>query len=368
MARVILENITKTYGQVLAVGDVSVTVEDKEFLAILGPSGCGKTTLLRIIAGLIEPDKGSIYFDDVDISHLYPRDRGVAMVFENYALYPHMTVYGNVSYPLRAGKKRFSKPEIREKVLSALKLLNISDLINRLPKELSGGQKQRVAVARSLVLPSNVFLFDEVLSALDAKLRARMRGEIRRLQKDLGITAILVTHDQVEATAMADRILLMKDGVVQQIGTAHELFNKCRNTFVASFIGSPEMNLLDCEIKREDATTYLVGDSIKVPISKELAKKIDERKTTSELVLGCRPAHVILNPQASSNRNMAKGNIFIFEQLGMEQLVEVAIGNTDVRAIAPATMSLEIDQPVGLEFPEEKLFVFDKATTLNIGL
>lgn len=363
-----VKNLTKRFGEVIAVDNLSIVVEDGEFLSILGPSGCGKTTLLRTIAGLEEPDSGSIWFDDREITNILPRDRGVGMVFENYALYPHMTVYRNVSYPLRAGKQKFTKVEIHKKVLAVLELVNISVLVNRFPRELSGGQKQRVALARAIVVKYNIYLFDEVISALDAKLRARMRGEVRRLQKDLGLTTVLVTHDQIEAMTMSDRILVMNFGKIQQIGTVHELYDKPRNVFVATFVGSPEMNLFECELREEEGKALLVGDHLRLPISCELMKRIDEKKTSSEILLGCRPVDLVLHPQPFSNEYPLNGTIFVYEPLGVEQLVEVQMGEKKIWVTAPAALALKMDEPVGIETPKRGLFVFDKLTGLNIGL
>lgn len=241
MARVKLEKVVKRYGRVVAVDHVDLNIVDGEFFSLLGPSGCGKTTTLRLIAGLEFPDEGFIYIDDKVVNNVHPKDRDVAMVFQNYALYPHMTVFENIAFPLESRRKALglSKEEIRKRVLETARFLGIEELLERYPSQLSGGQQQRVALARALVRKPKVWLLDEPLSNLDAKLRVLMRGELKRLQKQLGITTIYVTHDQVEAMSMADRIAVMNKGRVAQVGSPDELYARPADTFVATFIGSP---------------------------------------------------------------------------------------------------------------------------------
>lgn len=368
MAKVRLENLTRIFGEIIAVKNLSVDVEDGSFLALLGPSGCGKTTTLRMVAGLEYPDSGNIYFDDVDVTNQPPVKRGVSMVFENYALFPHMTVYGNVSYPLRVQNPKPPKSEIEKRVVAALELVNIRELINRMPRQLSGGQQQRVAIARAIVREAKVYLYDEPISHLDAKLRARMRGELKRLQKDLKTTSIFVTHDQLEALSMADKIVVLNFGVIQQIGTPHELYDTPVNLFVAGFIGSPEMNFLDCELRQESGKAFLVGNHVKLPISGELRAKIEKQKTGEGLILGTRPVDIILHPHTNSDKYPISGTIFIYEPLGVEQIVRVKVGDTKVQVIAPADLKLDIDDTAALEIPEDKFYVFDRETGLNISI
>jgi len=251
MARVELRNVTKKFGKVVAVDRASLVVDDKEFFSLLGPSGCGKTTLLRIIAGLEFPDEGDVLIDDRVVTRLPPKDRDVAMVFQNYALYPHMTAFDNIAFPLAVRRRELnlSKDEIRKRVVEVARLLNIEELLKRYPSQLSGGEQQRVALARALVRRPKVWLLDEPLSNLDAKLRIIMRSELKKLQKTLGITTIYVTHDQVEAMSMADRIAVMNKGRVLQVGTPDELYHKPADTFVATFIGAPPMNLIPCVLE-----------------------------------------------------------------------------------------------------------------------
>ncbi|RLE52516.1 MAG: glycerol-3-phosphate ABC transporter ATP-binding protein, partial [Candidatus Methanomethylicota archaeon] len=240
MVKIHLEHVTKVFGEVVAVDDVTLTIREKEFMVLLGPSGCGKTTTLRIIAGLEEPTKGEVYIDDQPVTYLPPKDRDIAMVFQNYALYPHMKVYDNIAFPLKL--RKYPKEEIDKMVKEVAEMLHIEDLLDRMPKQLSGGEQQRVALARALIRRPKAFLLDEPLSNLDAKLRVVMRAELKRLQKELGVTTVYVTHDQAEAMTMADRIAVMKDGKVLQVGSPADVFNKPVNLFVAGFIGSPPMN------------------------------------------------------------------------------------------------------------------------------
>ena len=250
MATVELKNLTKIFeGGVTAVDDVKITVNDKEFVVLVGPSGCGKTTTLRMIAGLEEITKGELYIDGNLMNDTPPKDRDIAMVFQNYALYPHMSVYENMSFALRI--RKYPKEEIKTRVQEAAQILNIEELLKRKPKALSGGQRQRVAVGRAIVRKPKVFLFDEPLSNLDAKLRVQMRAEISSLHTRLNATMIYVTHDQVEAMTMGDRIVVLRDGLVQQVGSPLDLYNNPRNRFVASFIGSPPMNIMTSDIKEE---------------------------------------------------------------------------------------------------------------------
>jgi len=255
MANVILKEILKKFGDVLAVNKISLEIKDQEFVVFVGPSGCGKTTTLRMIAGLEEVDGGEIYIGDVLVNDVPPKDRDIAMVFQNYALYPHMDVYNNMAFGLKL--RKFPKNEIDQRVKEAAEILGIQELLQRKPKQLSGGQRQRVAVGRAIVRHPKVFLFDEPLSNLDAKLRVQMRAELSKLHDRLKTTMIYVTHDQIEAMTMGDRIVVMRDGLVQQVGSPLELYNKPVNKFVAGFIGTPSMNFLDVVLKKESDTLYL---------------------------------------------------------------------------------------------------------------
>src|SRR5690554_4909171 len=272
MAKVVLEKVTKRFGNVTAVNQANLEIRDKEFIVLVGPSGCGKSTTLRMVAGLEEITEGNIYIGDTLVNDVPPKDRDIAMVFQNYALYPHMDVYNNMAFGLKL--RKFPKAEIDKRVKEAARMLGIENLLDRKPKALSGGQRQRVAVGRAIVREPKVFLMDEPLSNLDAKLRVQMRAELSKLHARLQTTAIYVTHDQVEAMTMGDRIVVMRDGFIQQVADPLTLYNQLVNMFVAGFIGSPAMNFLDAKLVKEGDNYYLEGNGdFKIAIP---AKKIDE--------------------------------------------------------------------------------------------
>lgn len=367
MASIRWENITKDFGRVVAVKELNLDCNDGEFLALLGPSGCGKTTTLRMTAGLESPTSGTIYFDGKPINHLAPRERNIAMVFENYALYPHRSVYRNISYPLEL--LNLPKDQIDQKVHHVAKLLEIDPLLSRLPKEISGGQKQRVGIARALVREPAAFAMDEPLSHLDAKLRAYMRAELKRLQKDLGITTVFVTHDQLEAMTMADRVAVMALGVLQQHGTPMELFQQPANVFVAKFIGEPSMNLLPCEIKREGEHAYLVGEGLKVNLAAAVRQKVLDSVTNSKVLMGIRPQHMTLHQGGhleSNGVNVVNGAVYVSEPLGVETLVRVRVGKELVQVLADDKVKVDLDEAVGLEIPADRFFVFDTTTEKRV--
>jgi ABC-type sugar transport system ATPase subunit len=367
MASIRWENITKDFGRVVAVKELNLDCADGEFLALLGPSGCGKTTTLRMTAGLETPTSGTIYFDGKPINHLAPRERNIAMVFENYALYPHRSVYRNISYPLEL--LNLPKDQIDQKVHHVAKLLEIDPLLSRLPKEISGGQKQRVGIARALVREPAAFAMDEPLSHLDAKLRAYMRAELKRLQKDLGITTVFVTHDQLEAMTMADRVAVMALGVLQQHGTPMELFQQPANVFVAKFIGEPSMNLLPCEIKSEGERAYLVGEGLQVNLADAVRQKVLDGVTNNKVLMGVRPQHMSLHQGGhleSNGHNFVNGAVYVSEPLGAETLVRVRVGKELVQVLADDKVKVDLDEPVGLEIPADRFFVFDTTTEKRV--
>jgi len=362
MAKVRLEGVTKRYGRVVAVDNVSFEVGDKEFFAILGPTGCGKTTTLRIIAGLEFPDEGRIYIDDRDVTYVHPKDRDVAMVFQVFALYPHMTVFDNIAFPLRVRKKELglTEDDIRNAVISVAKMLHIEDLLDRKPSQLSGGQQQRVALARALVRKPKVWLLDEPLSNIDAKLRVFMRAEIKNLQRSMGVTTIYVTHDQVEAMSMADRVAVMNAGRVVQIGPPLELYNRPRNTFVATFIGSPPMNIVECEHDAEKAlmVCHSVG-GLTVKLDPEVSRVIEEKAKRREVLLGFRPEHVILSP--TPIEGYVKGRVASVERLGSENIVYVEVGAGEV-VRAKTSRDFELGSTVYVSVDPSRVLVFDKVT------
>ncbi len=357
MVKVTLDNVSKFFGKVKAVVDLNLEVRDGEFVALLGPSGCGKTTTLLMIAGIYKPTKGRILFDEVDVTDLPPKDRNIGMVFQSYALYPHMTVYDNIAFPLKL--KKVPKHEIDKKVKEVAKLLQIDNLLNRKPAQLSGGQQQRVALGRALVKEPDVLLLDEPLSNLDAKLRVMMRAEIKRLQKELKITTIYVTHDQVEAMSMADRIAVMRAGRLQQYAEPEVLYNKPINLFVAGFIGNPPMNFIEGSIKEENGEYYFESEGLKLKLSKDLGELVASKST--DVVLGIRPEHIRVITSGEVD-NAIDATVYVIEPLGRDLVINVKVDNTLLKILSTPGLKLEPGQKVKLVFPEEKIHFFDKYT------
>ena len=319
-----VENLTKKYGDTTALDKFSIDIKSGELMVLLGPSGCGKTTAIRCIAGLITPTTGQIYLGNRKVNELSPKDRDVAMVFQNYALYPHMSIHDNIAFPLKMRKK--SKSNIQEKVNQMAELLGIKELLDRKPKELSGGQMQRVALGRALVREPKLFLMDEPLSNLDAKLRTHMRTEIKKLQKKIGITTLYITHDQVEAMSMADRIAIMKNGNIQQIGTPIEVYHQPTNTFVGQFIGNPQMNLIDGSIR--DKSLFLFSQPI---VIQQVNKILLEKKLTAKFIIGIRPRDIIILKETDISTGIRLDGIVVFiEMLGDDTTIEVKIGSDNL--------------------------------------
>ncbi len=346
MASITLKGLYKNFGKVEVLKDLNLTIEDGEFVALLGPSGCGKTTTLLSIAGIYRPTKGEIWFGDKLVNDVLPKDRNIGMVFQSYALYPYMTVLENIIFPLRLQKK-YSYEEMKEKALRVARLVQIEEYMDRKPGQLSGGQQQRVALCRALVKEPDVLLLDEPLSNLDAKLRINMRGELKRLQKELGITTILVTHDQVEAMTMADRVAVMNKGVLRQYSTPDELYNKPKDTFVAGFIGSPPMNFLDAQIAENGVK---VLDDYEIPLSPELFSKIDRDR---EIVVGIRPEDVHIGEGKEVS-------IYIIEPLGKESLLTLKKGEHIFRALTLGKENYKMGDTIKIKFLPEKLHLFYK--------
>src|SRR6202163_1257850 len=312
MGQVVLKGINKFYESVHAVRDVNLQIRDKEFVVFVGPSGCGKTTTLRMIAGLEAISSGDISIDGNVINELAPMDRDIAMVFQNYALYPHMSVYDNMAFGLKM--RKFEKPEIDQRVREAADILGIGELLKRKPRQLSGGQRQRVALGRAIVRHPRVFLFDEPLSNLDAKLRVQMRVELKKLHLRLGTTAIYVTHDQVEAMTLGDRVVVMKDGVVQQVGEPLELYNRPANRFVAGFIGSPAMNFAKVGVAEENGAIYAVGEGLRLTLPAALAARL-RSYVGEEVTLGIRPEDLLLDGGGADGFSFG-AVVEVIEQLG----------------------------------------------------
>lgn len=362
MAEVVLEHLWKIYDNgVEAVKDANLTVEDKEFVVLLGPSGCGKTTTLRCIAGLEEVTRGKIYIDRKIVNDVEPKDRDIAMVFQNYALYPHMTVYENMAFGLKL--RKFPKDEIERRVREAAKILGIEELLNRKPRQLSGGQRQRVAVGRAIVRNPKVFLFDEPLSNLDAKLRVQMRSELKKLHHRLEATVIYVTHDQVEAMTMADKIVVMRDGVIQQIGSPHEIYNQPANIFVAGFIGSPPMNFINAKIVKGENGLWIQASGFKVKIPKDKEDKVADY-IDKDVIFGIRPENIYdkMFAYAPSPENTITGIVDVVEPLGSETILHVKVGEDTITArVDPKTQAKE-EQKIDLVFDMTMMHVFDKET------
>ena len=368
MASISCRHVKKVYpGNVVAVPDFSLEIADKEFIVFVGPSGCGKSTTLRMIAGLEEISGGEMYIGDRLINDVPPKDRDIAMVFQNYALYPHMTVYDNMAFGLKL--RKVPKDEIDKKVREAARILDLEKLLDRKPKALSGGQRQRVAMGRAIVRNPKVFLMDEPLSNLDAKLRVQMRIEISKLHENLGATIIYVTHDQTEAMTLGTRIVVMKDGVVQQVDTPQNLYNTPCNQFVAGFIGSPQMNFMDAlvNVNGNDVTLKVGEHVLKVPASKKQAL-IDGGYDGKTVVLGIRPEDVHDSQAFISNspESVIKSKIKVYELLGAEVFLYFDLEGTQMTARVNPRTTLRTGDDAVFALDMEKIHLFDKDTELTI--
>ncbi|MBI2467361.1 MAG: sn-glycerol-3-phosphate ABC transporter ATP-binding protein UgpC [Candidatus Rokubacteria bacterium] len=358
MAQVVLKELNKKFDEVVAVRDVSLTIKDQEFIVLVGPSGCGKSTTLRMIAGLEEITSGEIYIGERLVNDLPPKDRDIAMVFQNYALYPHMTVYDNMAFGLKM--RKFPKPEIEKRVREAAQMLGIQELLARKPRQLSGGQRQRVAVGRAIVRHPQVFLFDEPLSNLDAKLRVQMRVELKRLHERLETTAIYVTHDQVEAMTLGDRVVVMKDGLVQQVGDPLGIYSKPRNKFVAGFIGSPAMNFLDCTVTGDgELAVESPGLRVTVPPAQKAALGPFRSKTVT---LGVRPEDIREGAGDDPKGYRIDAVVEVVEPLGNEILLDVKVGPHPLVARVPPTSRVRLHEQIPLTLNADRLHFFDTQT------
>ncbi len=360
MASLNLININKIYPNGFhAVHDVNVEIEDKEFIVLVGPSGCGKSTVLRMIAGLEEISSGELYIGDQLVNNVSPKDRDIAMVFQSYALYPHMSVFDNMSFGLKI--KRMPKSEIKTKVEDAAKILGLEDMLDRKPKQLSGGQRQRVALGRAIVRDPKVFLMDEPLSNLDAKLRVQTRAELSKLHQNLETTFIYVTHDQTEAMTMGTKIVVLKDGFVHQIADPGTLYDKPVNKFVASFIGSPQMNFLDSSISKHNGEAALEYKGGSVKLNDEQNKKLKQvGHKASDVVLGIRPEHIGVELSEVDGDNIVL--IEVTEMLGSETYLFFQLGGGTVVARVDPALNIKVGDQVKVQFTLEKLHLFDKET------
>lgn len=367
MAEVIFQNISKVYdnvdkerGRKKAVDDISFTVHDKEFVVIVGPSGCGKSTLLRMVAGLEDISEGTLTIDGRIMNDLSPRDRDIAMVFQNYALYPHMTVYDNMAFGLKL--KKYSRKEIKERVTQTAKLLEIEDELFRKPKTLSGGQRQRVAIGRAIIRRPKVFLFDEPLSNLDAKLRSQMRIELQKLHREINATMIYVTHDQTEAMTLGNRIAVLNKGKLMQMNTPLNLYNNPDNRFVGGFIGSPTMNFIKGVLKRIDDSFFLeTYQNYSIFIGDEIPAVIKE-KIGNEIEIGIRPENISVSDQAIKNIGKNIAEVSAFENMGNEQLIYLSLNDQSLIARRSAGDIITIGSKLFISFAKEKLFFIDPKT------
>jgi multiple sugar transport system ATP-binding protein len=361
MAGVILRNVIKSYGEVMAVNDVSLTVEDGEFVALVGPSGCGKTTTLNLIAGLLELTSGEIYVGDRLVNNLDPKDRDIAMVFQNYALYPNKSVYKNLAFPLQM--RKVPKSEIDARVRETARLLSIEPLLERRPKELSGGQQQRVALGRALVRNPQVFLMDEPLSNLDAKLRVQMRAELKRFHQDLRATVIYVTHDQMEAVTMADKMAVMSGGLLQQYDAPDVVYHHPVNTFVAGFVGSPAMNLLRADVVGGNEQVLVRGsEGWEYPLSPANGRRA--LASHGDVYIGARHNAIQLHHQETPGA--VPGRVYTVEPTGDITYVHLYLGSQLLVASVPPERRIMADDQIWITFDENKMHLFDGLTTLAL--
>ena len=367
MAHIKLENVVKRFGDVVAVKDFNLEIEDKEFVVFLGPSGCGKTTTLRLIAGLENPEEGDIFIDGQRVNDLSPADRDIAFVFQFYALYPHLNVYDNIAFPLKA--VNVSKTEIDTQVKRVAEILQISDMLNRKPSVLSGGEMQRVALGRAMVRQPKVYLLDEPMANLDAKMRVDTRAEIKRLQHEIGATTIFVTHDQVEAMSLADRIAVIHLGVLQQIGTPNEVYNKPQSLFVAGFMGMPTMNLLDAELTRQEGESVLrlSHTDVHLRLSPERQACITSAAAENGLVFGIRPEHI--RAASQPNEYNISAHVHLIEPLGAVNILDILLGTHSetqdpilLRVRTHPTFQVAVGDTIWLDFDAAEMHLFDRET------
>ena len=364
MATVKLTNVKKIYGKdTVAVQDFNLEIADKEFIVFVGPSGCGKSTTLRMIAGLEDISEGTIEIDGVVVNDLQPRDRDIAMVFQNYALYPHLTVFENMAFPLRLKKMR--QEEVYKRVTEAAEILGITEYLTRKPRALSGGQRQRVAIGRAMVRDSKVFLMDEPLSNLDAKLRNQMRAEIILLRKKIDTTYIYVTHDQTEAMTLGDRIVIMKDGFVQQVGTPVEVFDMPINLFVAEFIGAPKMNIFKTKLVKENGKYFVTPYGAKIEVTGHKAELLAKKSIGSrELLLGVRPEHLTLTTK--DDPAAIPCTITVNEMMGSELHLHVVEENGDKLIVRIPTVSLSDEQRKNMVYGQTIYVTCDEESEKNL--
>jgi multiple sugar transport system ATP-binding protein len=366
MVSITIKNLTKKYGNVTAVKNLNLKINDKEFFVFLGPSGCGKTTTLLAVAGLVKVDAGEIWIGDDLVTSVEkgiqkpPQERGISMVFQDYAIYPHMSVYENIAFPLRI--RKMDNHEIDQMVKKTAKLLGIAQFLDRKPRQLSGGQRQRVALGRAIVRTPKIFLMDEPLANLDAKLRVQTRTDLKRLQMNLGVTTVCVTHDQVEAMVMADRIMVQRDGEVEQVGTPDELYNSPANQFVAGFVGSPEMNFIESNLIKQGNNLRLNAKGFTVSLPGEMRSKL-EGHIGGEVIMGVRPDDLHESPCAvgAEPENVFRMKLELIEPIGPELILHLKAGEIPLVAAVKDTKT-KVGEGIAIEVDPQKIHVFDKKT------
>ncbi len=366
MTSVLLKGVTKTFGKTIAVNNIDLEIPDKQFVVLVGPSGCGKTTTLRMVAGLEELSGGEVYIGERLVNDVPPKDRNIAMVFQNYALYPHMNVYKNMAMGLQL--RKFSRDEIDRRVRDAAKMLRIGDLLDRKPAQLSGGERQRVAMGRAIVRKPEVFLFDEPLSNLDAKLRIRMRAEIKQLHARIETTVIYVTHDQVEAMTLADEIVVMNNGVIMQRGAPLDVYRNPKNLFVAGFIGAPSMNFLNVRLVSVDGDSRLKADGMDLGLPEGKFRSSGEW-IGRELILGVRPEqiHPATTEQPQQDHEWIEGMVEVLEPLGSETLVHLRAGNQEIVAMCDPDRTPTMNSKMRFWIDMNKIQLFDPASESSIA-
>lgn len=360
MPEIVFDKVSKSYGAVQVLQPLDMSLNDGEFTVLVGPSGCGKSTTLRMLAGLETITAGEIYFDGNPIGHLEPKERDIAMVFQDYALYPHMNIAQNMSFALRLAK--VNKTEVDKRVLRVAKILHIDHLLDRKPAELSGGQRQRVAMGRAMVRDAGTFLFDEPLSNLDAKLRARMRTELAEMRDQIDKNMVYVTHDQVEAMTLGDRIVVMSDGMIQQQGTPEELYRLPRNQFVAGFIGSPTMNFMEGEMKNDGGKLWVCGDGYALPVAAETKKRIASHPSR-KVTVGLRPSSVSM---ATNGGALIELKIVVSEYLGAYSVLATRCGANDLLVEIESAARIRNGEIKSFEVNTDEMMIFDRETGLRL--